>query len=111
MSSTLLSTPVQVVMDGTQQLLYTVASAHTVIPITITLHNVSTDNTTPTVSVWLVPTTGSPDNSNRIWYKTVLKGETVFINPGMYLSAGMKIYAQSTVAAKCNIQISTVDMF
>lgn len=105
-----LGTFAQVVLDGTVQTVYTVASSHTFVPKTISLTNVST-TAIPTVSIWFVAGGGSLGDSNIIVKdKAIITTETVFLNTDMYLQTGFTIQVQASAGSVLNCQVSGVDM-
>lgn len=99
----------QRVLDGTVETCYTVPSNHTFVVKTIAVTNYSTS--TANISIWFVA--GADNNGNKniiVKAKSIIPGETIFINSDMYLQAGYKIMAQASVASSINFQLSGVDM-
>ena len=100
----------QRVLDGTLQTVYTVFSAHTFVPKTIALTNIST-SAIPTVSIYFVASGDTSGNKNVVVKdKAVITTETIFINTDMYLQAGFTIQVQASAASILNCQVSGVDM-
>lgn len=100
----------QRVLDGTLQTVYTVAAAHTFVPKTISLTNIST-TAIPTVSIWFVAGgAAAGDNNVVVKDKAIITTETVFLNTDMYLQAGFTIRVQASEGGVLNCQVSGVDI-
>ena len=100
----------QTLLDGTNQTIYTVPATHTFIPKTVSITNLTTSSF-PTVSIWFVKSGETPVNKNLIVLNQLINpGETVFVNPDMYLQEGYFIVVKSSDATSLNCQLSGVDM-
>lgn len=98
----------QRVLDGTAETIYTVPINHTFVPKTISITNIHTTNSA-TVTIYFADI--SADNKNMVLNKkSVIPGETVFLNTDIYLQAGYKIIVQASASATLNCQLSGVDM-
>lgn len=89
---------VQEQLSTTPVVLYTVPAEKTNVVKTISICN--TDTLDHTVSLWTVASGDSESTKNKILHNLlVLAGETAFISPDHYLSAGYKIVMSSDSTA------------
>lgn len=100
----------QRILDGTTETTYTVPTSHTFVPKTISITNIHATNTA-TVTIYFVASADSADNKNMVLKaRSVIAGETVFLNTDIYLQAGYKVIVQASAASTLNCQLSGVDM-